>query len=327
MMKRFALALAALFSIGACDLQLAQHEASSSASSFALERFNEVQNGAELMRELERLPVSIGKIFTAPSDGAGYAFINHKLLARSTSGAPPPSWSNVKSCRYGGTATASAARTNWGQPAAWCTNPAANAYSFSFWFRRNGDDGALLTSADQVGNSHMRVGVAGTAINNVYAGGNFVTAGSCATTITNATWYLLTWVYDGAGSLLVYVGNSSTPCINYNSVGTNVCTRDFIFNTLRGSNNTDTAFGEWALHNLDEFTVWNTALTGTDHVNLQSGGHAIDPSTHAKAANLINYYRCGDDVTDSTTLLNDQIANVDGTHSGSDGVTYPSDVP
>lgn len=260
----------------------------------------------------------------------GDAFVHHKLLglhgATGSSGGSGPTWSNTKSCKYAGTATGTAGRTNWGQPTAWCTNPAANAYSFSFWFKRNGDDGALLTSADQSTNSHMRLGVAGTALNNIYAGGNFVST-SCGTSITNATWFLLTWAYNGSGSLNIYVGNSSTACITYTSVGTDVCTRDFIFNTLRGSTNSDTAFGEWALHNMDEFTVWSVALSGTDHVNLQSGGHAIDPSTHAQAANLINYYNCGDDVTDSSTTLNDQVGANDGTHSGTDGVTYPSDVP
>lgn len=283
---------------------------------------------AERWADVTRVFADLPKLLLPSSHDVGYAFIHHKLVGLSApTGSPPSSWSNTKSCRYGGTATASAGRTNWGQPTAWCTNPAANAYTFSFWFRRNGDDGSLLASADQSTNSHMRVGVAGTAIANVYAGGNFVTAGSCGTTITNATWYLLTWVYDGAGNLNVYVGNSSTACITYVSVGTQTCTRDFIFNTLRSTTNADTAFGEWGLHNLDEFTVWNTALTGTDHVNLQSSGHAVDPMTHSKAANLIDYYRCGDDPADSSTTLYDQIGSWDGTHSGSDGVTYPSDVP
>jgi len=257
-------------------------------------------------------------------------FNHHVRVTIKTSGAPPPSWSNTKSCKYAGTATGTAGRTNWGQPAAWCTNPSTNAYSFSFWFRANTGgsenvDGALLTSADQSSNSHMRTGFSGTAINNIYAGGNFV-SGTC-TGMTSGTWYLVTYVFTGTGQMNLYVGNSSTACVTQNPVGTDTCTRDFIFNTLRSTTNADTAFGEWGTPNLDEFTVWNTALTGTDHVNLQSSGHAVDPTTHAKAANLINYYRCGDDPTDSSTLLNDQIGTVDGTHSGSDGVTYPSAVP
>lgn len=254
------------------------------------------------------------------------AFVHHKLLGLTAPTGGGGSWSNTYSCKYGGTATGTAGRTNWGQPTAWCSDPSANAYSFSFWFKRRSDDGSLLASADQSTNSHMRIGIAGTSLTNVYAGGNFVSA-SCATSITNNTWYLLTWAYDGAGNLNIYVGNSSTACITYTSVGTDTCTRDFIFNTLRSSTNADTAFGEWGLHNLDEFTVWSVALTGTNHVNLQSSGHAIDPSTHAQAANLINYYRCGDDAADTTTNLEDTVGTSNGTHSGSDGVTYPADVP
>lgn len=258
------------------------------------------------------------------------AFVHHNMgVIRGPSAA---SWSNTKSCKYAGTSTATAALTNWGQPSAWCLNPNTNAYSFSFWFKSNtgganNADGALLTSADQSTNSHMRLGTSGTAIDNKYAGGTFVST-TCSATITANIWTLVTYALTGSNGLRIYVGNTSTSCIgSYTGVGTDVCTRDFIFNTLRATTNSDFAFGEWGTPNLDEFTVWNTELSGTDHVNLQSSGHAINPATHAKAANLINYYRCGDDPIDSTTLLNDQIANVDGTHSGSDGVTYPSDVP
>ncbi len=304
-MKRFSLALVALFALVSCQPGLV-----------------DFQSEAPLLG-----PLTADHFASASIGGDSFAFIHHKLLSRKTSGAPPPSWTNTKSCRYGGTATASAGRTNWGMPAAWCTSPASSAFSVSYWFKRNGDDGALLSSADQATNSHFRAGVSGTAINNVYMGGNFVSS-SCGTSITNATWFLITFTLSATNSFNMYVGNSSTPCISsFTPVGTELCTRDWIFNTLRSSTNADTAFGEWGLHNLDELTFWNATLTGTDHVNLQSSGHAIDPTTHAKAGNLINYYRCGDDVTDSTTLLNDQIGSSDGTHSGSDGVTYPSDVP
>jgi len=252
------------------------------------------------------------------------AFVHHHHVGLRAAGGA--AWANTYSCKYGGSSTATAARTNWGQPTAWCTNPAANAYTFSFWFKRRGDDGALLTSADQTTNSHFRSAISGTSLASMYAGGNFV-SGSCATSITDNTWNLVSFSFDGAANLRVYVGNSSTACITHTAVGTEVCTRDFIFNTLRSTTNSDTAFGEWGLHNLDEFTVWSVALTGTNHVNLQSAGKAINPATHAQAANLINYYRCGDDAADSTTNLKDTVGSSDGTHSGSGGVTYPADVP
>lgn len=259
------------------------------------------------------------------------AFVHHKLIGiKAPSGAPPPSWSNTYSCKYAGTATASAARTNWGQPADWCVDLSANAISFSFWARANSGgannvDGALLTSADQSSNSHLRLGTSGTAVNNKYAGGNFISA---ACSMSANTWTLFTFSFDGAGNGQLYVGNSSTSCVGTFTPGTQTCTRDFIFNTLRSSTNADTAFGEWGTPNLDEFTVWDAALSGTDHTALIDGsGHAIDPTTHAQAANLINYYRCGDDPSDTTTTLYDQVGSVDGTHSGSDGVTLVTDVP
>lgn len=259
-------------------------------------------------------------------------FVHHRLVASKQAAGGAPSWSNAKSCKYAGSATGTAGRTNWGQPTAWCVNLSNTARSFSFWFKANSGgsenvDGALLTSADQSTNSHMRLGTSGTAINNVYAGGQYVYT-ACSASLSAGTWYLLTMAFDGAGNVSLYVGNTSTSCIGtFSGVSTNTCTRDFIFNTLRSSTNSDTAFGEWGTPNLDEMTVWDVALSGTDHVNLQSSGHAINPTTHAQAAHLINYYRCGDDASDSSSTLVDQIGSVNGTHSGSDGVTYPSTVP
>lgn len=268
----------------------------------------------------------------APSISAD-AFVHHHMVGLAgPTGGGGGSWSNTYSCKYAGTSTGTAARTNWAQPTDWCVNLSNHAVSFSYWFRSNtggseNADGALLTSADSSSNSHMRMGTTGTAINNLYAGGQFVYT-SCSATITANTWTLLTMSFDGSGGVKVFVGNNSTSCIgSFTGVSTDVCTRDFIFNTLRGSNNTDYTFGEWGTPNLDEFTVWNVALSGTDHTNLISSGHAVNPATHAQAANLIDYYRCGDDPSDSTTLLNDQIGAYDGTHSGSDGVTLVTNVP
>lgn len=273
---------------------------------------------------------------TYASLDAGYsisepiAFLHHKLLSRKTTAGA--SWSNTKSCKYAGTGTSTAGRTNWGQPTAWCVDPEVNALSFSFWFKSNtgganNADGALLTSADQSTNSHMRLGTSGTAINNIFAGGQFVYT-SCSATITANTWTMVTMSFTGSDGVRVYVGNTSTSCIgSFSGIDPDTCTRDFQFNTLRGSTNSDTAFGEWGTPNMDELTVWDNEMTGAMHQELWNSGHAMNPTTHSNAAHLVSYYRCGDDATDSSTLLNDQIVNVDGTHSGSDGVTYASDVP
>lgn len=262
------------------------------------------------------------------------AFNHHvRVTVNTASGGGGPSWSNTYSCRYAGTSTADAGRTNWGQPAEWCVDPEANAISFSFWFRSNtgganNADGALLTSSDQSSNSHMRLGTSGTAINSIYAGGQFVFT-SCSATITANTWTLVTMAFTGSDGVRVYVGNSSTSCIgSFGFVDNDTCTRDFLFNTLRASTNADFAFAEWGTPNLDELTVWDTELTGTDHTALIDGsGHAIDPTTHAKAANLVSYVRCGDDAGDNSTTVIDVISGYSGTHSGSAGVTYEASVP
>jgi hypothetical protein len=259
-------------------------------------------------------------------------FNHHLRVTVKTASGGGGSWSNTYSCRYAGTGTSTAGRTNFGQPAPWCVDPETNALSFSFWFRSNtgganNADGALLTSADQSSNSHMRLGTSGTAINNIFAGGQFVYT-SCSATITANTWTLVTMAFTGSDGVRVYVGNSSTSCIgSFSGIDNDTCTRDFQFNTLRGSTNSDTAFGEWGTPNLDELTVWDTELTGSDHTALISGGHAIDPTTHAKAAHLVSYIRCGDDAGDTSSTVQDVISGYDGTHSGSDGVTYQASVP
>lgn len=261
----------------------------------------------------------------------GDAFVHHKLVgihgATGSSGGGG-SWANTYSCKYAGTATGTAGRTNFGQPTPWCVDFSANAFTVSFWFKRNSDDGSLFASADQSSNSHFRVGVAGTALTNMYVGGTYIYT-ACSTSITNNTWYLATFAFDGSGGLKVYVGNSSTSCVgSFTGIGTDVCTRDWIINTLRSSTNSDTAFGEWALHNIDEITMWDVELSGTDHTAMIDGsGHAKDPSTHSQAANLVSYIRCGDDASDTSTTVIDTVGGYNGTHSGSDGVTYPATVP
>lgn len=256
------------------------------------------------------------------------AFVHHHMVGLRGPTGGGGGWANTYSCKYAGTATATAGRTNFGQPSPWCVDYSANPFTVSFWFKRNGDDGSLLASADQSTNNHFRVGVGGTALANMYAGGQYVYT-SCSTTITDNTWYLATFAFDGAGGLKVYVGNSSTSCIGaFTGISTDVCTRDWIINTLRSSTNADTAFGEWGLHNMDEITMWDVELSGTDHTALIDGsGHAVDPTTHTQAANLVSYIRCGDDASDTSGTVIDTIGGYNGTHSGSDGVTYQAAVP
>lgn len=278
-----------------------------------------------MIRALRLIVLVAGLGLLLPGDAP--AFVHHKLVTMNTPTGGGASWSNTYSCKYAGTATGTAGRTNFGQPTPWCVDFSANAFTISFWFKRNSDDGTLLASADQSTNSHMRIDVSGTALNNIYVGGNFVSS-SCATSITNNTWYLVTMAFDGAGTMKLYVGNSSTACITFGTVGTDVCTRDFIINTLRSTTNADTAFGQWALHNIDELTMWDVEFSGTDHTaRIDGSGHAVDPSTHTHSANLVSYIPCGDDASDTSTTVIDTIGGYNGTHSGSDGVTYQAAVP
>lgn len=78
---------------------------------------------------------------------------------------------------------------------------------------------------------------------------------------------------------------------------------------------------------LDESTFWSSNFSDADHLALCGGGVPIDPTTHAKSATLLHWYRHGDG--DTFPTLTDRAGSANGTcqNMTSAGVNFVSDHP
>lgn len=232
-------------------------------------------------------------------------------------------WANTKSLRFAGSDTATVGKTSFGQPALWNRNLQSQEFTTTMWFRRNGRDGVLLSSRSD-SNGYWYISVSSGQLVCIF-GGNFVQGG----TIVDNTWYSLTvTVRNESGTYVgrAYLGNSSTSIVNANA-GADTLAMDFYLNVRRGSNNTNFSIGSWALHNIDELAFWNVGFTGADHLEWHNSGVPKDARTHSRASGLTNYYRCGDDPADTTSVLKDIVGSINGAHENPANISYPTQVP
>lgn len=123
-------------------------------------------------------------------------------------------------------------------------------------------------------------------------------------TFNNGSWHNAVWVYDNTlGSnpvdqLKIYVDG-----VSQSFTGTSQgATGDF--SSSQAPSVSSTVF-QFAAANIDEYSTWNDALSGTDVTNIYNSGSAGNLVTHAKYANLVNWYRMGD-LTDSASTVVDR---------------------
>lgn len=237
-------------------------------------------------------------------------------------GAPPPAWANAYALRCTGTSTSDAGRVNLGQPSAWNVNLAANEFTITGWLYRDGDDGFVISHRS---NAVDRFSIELASGNfNVVAGGNFMSTSGLS--FPNATWEPWTFTSRNESGTYVsrlFVGNSSTSRANVNS-GSTTGAVDWLLNARRGLNNTDIGFGTWGVMRWDELHFWDIGFTGDDHMEWRNGGTPMDATTHSRAANLINGYRCGDSAGDVSPVLKDYIGTNDGSFLNASNVAFVS---
>jgi len=90
---------------------------------------------------------------------------------------------------------------------------------------------------------------------------------------------------------------------------------------IADNNNDNTDF----VGNIDEVSMWDAELTSTDISNIFNSGVPADLSAHAKSANLVGWWRCGDGDTFPTII--DQQSNSNGTMTNMDAGDIVADVP
>lgn len=235
----------------------------------------------------------------------------YNLPARLGSRRKPPvgggSFTNGFSALSSGSATATAGHINFGQPSGWYNNLTSNEWTIAFWMRRNGRDGILFSNRiDSSAGFHL--GLSGGALS-AFAGGNFLSGGSG---LGDGNWHFIVFtIRNESGTYVarIFVDGNTTSVANANAGSAVNSTTDFLFGHRRGSSNTDFSFGAYWNGYVDEFTVWNAGMTGTQAAELYNSGVPDDPNNHSQAANLTNWYRMGDDDSSPTILDNKGSSN------------------
>tara|TARA_R110000824_G_scaffold233442_2_gene421744 strand:+ start:97 stop:948 length:852 start_codon:yes stop_codon:yes gene_type:complete len=134
------------------------------------------------------------------------------------------------------------------------------------------------------------------------------------TTLADGNWHHMAATYDGsAGSsgLTWYLdgtaytgGRSASGYSSLNNSGLPVRIGGW-----DGNSNTFLGY-------MDEVSIWNKELSGTDVTNIYNSGTPTDLSEHASVANLLSWWRMGDNNGGTGTTVTDVQGNGNGTLNG-----------
>jgi hypothetical protein len=78
---------------------------------------------------------------------------------------------------------------------------------------------------------------------------------------------------------------------------------------------------------MDEVSFWSKELTADEVLGLRNGTAPSNLLAHAALGNLVSWYRMGDDVLDSNTVLRDARGSNHGTLNNMESTDLQSDVP
>lgn len=226
-----------------------------------------------------------------------------------------PSWSNVYALDFDG--VDEVARTyNSGIETSYTKS---GGRTLSFWFRPD----ALLGSGQQTlfraetdsvstytGFWSFRIRYISAGVNRlslqrrVENGSSFSPASTFdhGSNIAATTWQMATVTTDGSGHIIylnttgmsrdtVSSGDWWGDCAFIGNKGVAIAGRPIAFNVCFDGQ-------------IDEVTMWDKELSAAEVTALYNGGSPIDPTTHSAAANLSNYWRCGDGDTYPTIADN-----------------------
>ena len=144
--------------------------------------------------------------------------------------------------------------------------------------------------------------------------------GKASTVITTGVWNYVTFTYDGQGGSTAYNGMK----IYLN--GVDVSSSNVTLNTYTAMHNTSASlkigqyYGNYAIGNIDEVSIFNTELSASDVTTIYNGGVPNDISSLSP----VSWWRCGDGDT-SPTLTDNGSGGNDGTMTNFS--TFSTDVP
>lgn len=188
-----------------------------------------------------------------------------------------------------------------------------NSFSVSLWARMSATSEGVLFAKQAGGNAagyrivsdggRFKFHMAGTG-----GAGDRIEVQTPLSTYNDSMWRSVVFTYDGtslASGVKCYVNASLiTLTVNNDTLTTsilNAISAMFGARNVGGTNNFD-GF-------LDELAVWNTVLDQTDVNAIYNSGVVGDLNQHAKAANLISWWRCGDNDTFPTIEDRSNVGN------------------
>lgn len=139
--------------------------------------------------------------------------------------------------------------------------------------------------------------------------------------------FLNTWTHVAAtwgdGNLKIYI-NGSLVDTEVQTVANNSASSNFII----GSHHALANFYDGLV---DEVSIWNTALALAKIQEIYNSGDPTDLDNHSSVANLVSWWRLGDDPLDDATggtgTIRDQVSTNHGTPTNTEAADKTADAP
>ena len=249
--------------------------------------------------------------------GAGHLPKHRSQSASVVANNSAPAWVNAKSTAFDG----SNDYVTIGQPVNLDITPNAGEVTISLWFKPTSatTEAYLLAKARPYAPLLQYV----MAMNSgSYVGGLGNTSGG---TVTTGWQHFVLVVRNISGTYTpILYFNGAVIGSNF-TVGAETAPVDWLIGATRNSNNTDSVLN--FAGNIDEVTFWNTAFLAANVTALYNAGAPNNPAAHSLSANLIHYYRMGDD--DTYPTVTDRVGTAHGTCTDmtSGAVNFVSVVP
>ena len=173
-------------------------------------------------------------------------------------------------------------------------NPAA--YSISFWFKdQPGDPVVQSTFISKVTNSSLNDGfmiyVEGTPFRLAFSSFVYNVNNVYLPYPNDQAWHHVVATASGSQVILYCDNVAAAPVASNNGYNNSALQIGCSRATVGGGS------GRYTNANIDEVTFWNAVLTPADINDLYNLGKPTNPIEHARSANLVSWWRMGDDST------------------------------
>jgi hypothetical protein len=234
------------------------------------------------------------------------------------------SFSNLKSILFDGIND----YISLGEPSDVSVTLSSNELTISAWIKpfSLSAQGYIVAKADPfvgpVIHYIMGVGVDGSMFGYFGGGGGFSVSGA-ASAITTNVWYHVLWTVKNVSGT-----NKGSIWLNGVQQGGTVTAGAMTDSGTELRIGAGNAAGNAALPfsgYIDEVTFWNTGFTSSQVTSLYNSGHPASPNSHSASANLLHWFRMGDN--DTYPVILDNKGNVSGTMTNMAVTSITTTVP